>query len=144
MEATKGVSTPIDRRAELLAKKAEREAARALEREAHELELLELEDRLESELGPIGRAFDLVDLSDLGEGMIAVSCKVPGIQARHKAFASSKITDVDVDAFITPCIVHPSIEEFRAILARRPIAGGRVATTLLNLLGSKKTEDAKK
>ncbi len=122
--------------------KAKREAKAQQDREAAELARLELEERLEAQLGgPVGRAFAIVDASEIGEGHIAVKL---GEDVLWNAFKASKMNVVDVDAFVTPCVVHPTVDDFRKIVKRRPFIADRCATALAALYGAEATATAGK
>lgn len=127
-----------DKVAEFVKRKAKREEARALEAERLAFERLELEDRLETELGPIGQAYQLVDVTALGEGLIAVRL---GEEVLWVRFKGSKMTDSDAFQFVEPCLMHPTKEVFRAIAARRPEVVGRVSNALASLYGLKVAHD---
>lgn len=127
--------------AALRAAKEAREEARRQAFEAQEVELLELEARLEEELGPRGRSFEIVDCRDLGEGFVAVKL---GASVLHKRFVNSKQTEADVDGYVTPCLAHPTVEVYRVIVERRPHVAIRAANALVTLFGFRREEDAKK
>lgn len=134
----------LDRKAELLARRATREAEIQAQEEASELAVLELEDKLSSATCMRGRQFEIIELEDLGEPPIAVRCDVAGIQALHKAFTNSKMNASDLDSFIVPCLASGTPEEFRAIVARRPAVAVRCANALITLLGVKRLDSTKK
>ena len=138
------VAKVVDRKAELLERRAQREAELQRQEEASELAVLELEDRLSSSTCMRGRQFEIIELEDLGEPPIAVRCDVAGIQALHKAFVNSKMNASDLDSFIVPCLASNTPEEFRAIVARRPAVGVRCANALITLLGVKRADCTKK
>jgi len=124
------------------AEKAKREARAAEEADAAELARFELVERLEKELGGLeGRAFAVVDVTDLGEGLIALKL---GDAVLYKAFSESKVTVMDVAAFVSPCVVHPSLDEYKGIAMRRPAIAIRCATALSALYGVKLGDDQKK
>lgn len=129
----------------LAAKRAEaakREVARQAERDAAELVKLDLEERFEKELnGHKGQAFMIVDVSDLGEGHIVVRL---GEDVLFNAFKASKMNVVDIDAFVTPCVVYPSIDQYRQTVKRRAFIADRCANALGTLYGIKAEADAGK
>jgi hypothetical protein len=121
---------------------AKREVARQAERDAAELAKLELEERFEKELnGRRGQAFEIVDVSDLGEGHIIVKL---GEDVLFNAFKASKMNVVDIDAFVTPCVVYPSIDQYRQTVKRRSFIADRCANALGTLYGLKAESDAGK
>ena len=131
-----------ERLAAARAEKAKREEARQAERNAAELAKLELEEKLEKELGgPLGRAFAIVDVSELGEGHVAVKL---GLDVLWNTFKASKMSVADVDAFVAPCVAHPSVDEYRAIIRRRPYIADRCAAALAKLYGADADEKAGK
>ena len=126
-----------DTKAKLAAARAEkeaREAARVAKLEALELERLELEAKLEKELGPLGERFEIVDASDVGEGFIAVRL---GEELLWKRFSSSPMAQADAHDFVTPCVVHPETDRFLAIVGRRPALLDRCASACASLYGLK-------
>lgn len=135
---------PVDRKSELLARRAEREKAQAKQLEALELQALELEDQLSNEGGVRGQTFDILDLSDLGEPPIAFKVNVPGIQAMWKAFATGKTDDVAIDALIAPCIVSPDIGAVRQLATRRPEVPAALANAVGHLIGMGRSASSKK
>ena len=124
--------------AELRAAKVEREKMRAEAEASREAEILELESRFEGELGERGAAFEFVTSAD---GVIALKLPEAVLTTR---FLESKVTAADVHDFVLPCVVHPSKDEYRAIVSKRPLVANRCATALLSLAGAKKESDAGK
>jgi len=120
---------------------AKRQQARESEAEDLELERLELVDKLEKEHGPQGRAFEVVDATDLGEGFFAVKL---GPSVHYAKIKASKVTDADLHGFIAPNLVFPSVEQFAEVCGRRPIVRDRVGLALHGLYGDKATTLAKK
>lgn len=113
----------------LLAEARARKAGRAAEadkiREARELAILLLEEQLEPVHGKLGEGFAIVDGG--AEGPIAVKL---GEAVLYKAFHASidkakakgqgdGITPEVCHVFVAPCVVHPTREEFNAIVLRR-------------------------
>lgn len=144
------MATQMEKLAELRAKKEAKLEAKAKQREAVEIEILELEERLESELGERGKAFEIVDCSSHGEGIIAVKL---GPSILHKAFMNhlAKVSEEKcapheamVDAYVTPCLVQPSVDVYRAIVARRPVIADRVSNALATLFGVRLENERKK
>lgn len=126
------------RRAEMLARKAEREKAQAEEDERHADLLLELEDRFEAELGRKGREYAIVDLSDVGEGAVVVKRPEP---AHMRTFKNSKMREADHYDLVKACLVHPDFEAFKSIAGRRDFVAVRCATAAAKLHGLKLEED---
>lgn len=125
--------------AEARQRKRDREAAAQADRDAAELEKLQLEERFEKELsGKVGKDFAIVDCSDLGKGFVVVKL---GLDVHWKTFKSSKMDEVDVDSFVSPNVVHPSKDEFRKLVHERPAVGDRCAVELSHLFGLKRKED---
>lgn len=135
---------PVDRKAELLARRTEREKAQTKQLEALELQALELEDQLANEGGIRGQTFDILDLSDLGEPPVAFKVNVPGIQAMWKAFVAGKKEDSDIDAFIAPCVASPDISGVRQIASRRPEIPAAIANSIARLMGVGREASSKK
>lgn len=130
-----------ERLAAARAEAAKREEMRREEADAAELDRLELISRFERELGALGRAFVIVDLSDLGEGHVVLKL---GEGSAWKAFTSSKMDAVDTEAFVLPCVVHPAKETYREIAMRRGFVSDRCALALSELFGVKRKDDAGK
>lgn len=131
-----------ERLAEKRAAKAKRDAEAEKERDASELERLELEERFEKELnGKRGRAFMIVDASDLGEGCIVLKL---GEDVLWNTFSKSKMNVVDTDAFVVPCVVYPSVDQYRGITKRRAFIADRCASALATLYGVKADVEAGK
>ena len=121
------------------AAQAKREARATEEAESAELEKFDLIERFEKELhGRLGRAFEVVDLTALGEGFVVVKL---GDQVHWRTFESSKMNAMDTDVFVVPCVVHPSIDEYRKVIVRRPFVATRCATALAGLYGVKSKDD---
>ena len=138
------MATPEEIRAKLAAARAAqaaRDDAAAAEADAAELELFELVEKFEKELGREGRAFAVVDATDLGEGHIVLRL---GEGVLWKTYAASKMNVVDTDAFVLPCVVHPTKEVYREIVMRRGFIADRCANALATLYGVKVGETRKK
>lgn len=127
--------------AELKAAKAAREQSRAIQVEALQVKALELEEKFEKELGPIGVAFEVVDVSDLLLDPIVVK---RGLAVTFKQFSNSKVNEEDVDAYVTASLVHPPIEEYRKTINAHPALGIRCALAVSKLHGTKIEQDTKK
>lgn len=134
--------TVAERLAASRALKAKRDADAEQEKQLAELEGLELEERFTSELnGKKGRAFMVVDVSDLGEGHIVLRL---GEDVLWNTFKASKMNIIDTDAFVCSCVVYPSIDAYRSIVKRRGFVGDRCASALAALYGVKAETDAGK
>jgi len=133
-----------DRIAELREAKAKRDAAREeKEEKANELEYLELEAKFDAELGPRGRAFEIINATSLGEGFIVLKLG-SGILWRNFEKALQKKDGpsvVDVESLIIPNLVHPSPEKYRQIVMDRPFVADRCASALGDLYGVKAEHD---
>lgn len=127
--------------AALRARKAQREKAAEVLSTVAELQRLELEERFEAELGPLGSAYVIVDVSDLGEGFVVLKL---GEGVLWNTFKSSKMNVVDTEAFVLPNVVHPSRDEYRALAARRGFVPERCAGELATLYGVKLKADGGK
>jgi len=128
---------PKKTREELLAARAAREAQAAKDDEAHELLVLELEDRFSSELGKRGVAFEIANEDNAaGAGPIVVK---PAEPVTFKAFqAKSGATLEDTLAFVTPSVVYPSREIWTALAVQRQSLLYRAAAALMTLHGASK------
>lgn len=130
-----GSEAAVDRKAELLAKRAEREKADAARVADYELQVLELEEKFSADGSRRGQQFEILELDDIAEPPIVLRVNFPGVRAVQKAFTSSKQEDADADALAVACLVHPSPEDFRAIIGRRPLVMDYVLATVSKLLG---------
>ncbi len=136
------MSEEVEKRARLLSEKAAREAARAKALEAREILVLELEERFEKELGgPMGSEFDIVHTGFL-ESPIVV--KRPSA-VEHKTLTSAKdLTDAMIGNYVRPNVLHPSKEEYLAIVDKRPALNARCANAMTALQGNNATAEAGK
>lgn len=115
-----------------LERRAEKDKAAEQARRMRLVELEELEERLERELGgPRGSKFDIVDTV---EGPIAVQL---GPSVLHKRFRESKMGEPDVHDFVAPCVVHPEVARFNEIASVRPGVLVDVANVLADLYAAK-------
>lgn len=120
------------------AKEAKATAAREAA-ELHEVELFELESRLEKEHGSRGKDFEIVETV---EGPIAVKL---GEGVLHTRFQGAKdINETTIHDYVFPCVVHPAKEAYLAIVGRRPGVALRCALALSALYGTKAGDDAGK
>ncbi|MBX3218919.1 MAG: hypothetical protein KF795_00285 [Labilithrix sp.] len=132
------MSDTTDRLAAARAAKEAKEIAAREAAAARELEVLELDGRLEQELGPRGAYFEIVETL---EGPIAVKL---GEAVLHTRFQASKIQDADVHEYVFPNVVHPSKEKYLEIVGRRPGVALRCANALATLYGAKANGEAGK
>jgi hypothetical protein len=126
---------------DLMKRREEREAARAEKVKALKIERLELEERFEKELGPMGEQFAIVDATHCGEGFVVIRL---GESVLHKQFMASKLEEPDYHEFVFPAVVHPAKDAFVQIAARRPGLRAECAAALLGLYGVKLKGDAGK
>lgn len=132
---------PADEIAELQAKQAAREKARADAFRAEELVRARLIEKYETELGPIGQAFDIVDCREHGEGFIAIKL---GPAVVHTRFVTTKQQHADAVDYTVSNVLYPDRAAYLAIAGKRPAVIVRVANALATLYGVKKGEDAGK
>jgi len=133
----------------LRAEKAARDEAREAKRLAYEIEELELEARFEAELGPKGIAWNILDLTNLGEGFVVVR---PGETKAHKRFTGAisrvkdgqSIPDETFVAYVLPALAHPMEKEFLAIANRRHEVWPRTANAIGDLQGFVQRDNAGK
>lgn len=125
---------------DLKARKAEREAKRADEKQAREIEVLRLEEKLEHELGgPRGSAFQILDIA--GEPLVAVK---PNGAVLYKRLQESKVTQEDIHMFVVACLVCPDKQVFAGVVERRAGVLGRCLSALVALYRGEAEEEAKK
>lgn len=130
--------TTREKLAEARKAKEHREAVQRSREEDQELVVLQLEEKLETVCGPRGKQFEIVETL---EGPIAVRL---GEGVLHTRFQASKMEETDIHDYVFPNVVHPSREEYLAIVARRPGVALRCASALATLYGAKAGSDAKK
>lgn len=117
----------------------ERLKARAHAQAVARLEGLELEEKYERELGPVGQEFQIVDATDLGEGFVVLRRGEEVLWKRYsKLIAKETETEVDTRDFVLPCVVHPAKEKYDEIVSRRPFIASRCANALGSLYGVKR------
>jgi hypothetical protein len=130
-----------ERRAKALEWKAKRDAEAKAAAEQAEIEELELEQRFSDGAARRGRDFEIVNLSDLGEGFVVVKL---GEAVHHTSFVAGKQDEASVNRYVLPNVVHPTREQFKAIFNRRPQVLIRSANALATLYGVRKEADAGK
>lgn len=114
---------------------AERAKAKQDARELAEAERFDLLTRFEKETGgEEGIDFAIVDATRCNAGFVVVRL---GDAVLFKAFQKSEMNEVDVDAFVLPCVVHPDKDEYRKIAAARPGVAQECAAKLAVLFGIK-------
>lgn len=124
---------------DLRAKRAKRESEREAEAQARELQELELEDKYSTDLGPRGKAFEMVVTE---HGIVVVKL---GDAATYKRYmASDKDAAESIHQFVAPNVVFPSREEYGRLTVERPFVGVKCAGALLSLYGVKEDARAKK
>ncbi len=128
-----------EKRARLLAAKASREAEAAAKAEAIEFAVLELEDRLATEVGGVRG----VDWDIVGHGEILIGVK-RGPSLAFKGFQNSKQSEADVITLVKACAVSPDPKEIGSILEEYPALAVRTALAIAGLFGAKLREDAGK
>ncbi len=123
--------------ARLRAEKATREAAQTETREAAEIECLELESKFSSELGKLGVDFAMVFDPDLGsDGIIVVKL---GSDLAFRRFvdatvsASGLASSADMYEFVAPAVVHPTQEQYAALVRARGGLANRACDALSSL-----------
>jgi hypothetical protein len=133
--------TTRERLAAARAREAERQAKAVEEREAAELERLELVERFSADGGREDKDFFVVDLSDIGAGFVVVKYQDPTLWTTWKR---SKMTDMDLDALVTPSVVYPDKETYRKLAVRLPAIVGNISGFVAKMYGLKLGEDQKK
>ena len=104
--------------------------ARRLREEVEDVEM-----RFDTELGPRGKEWDIVETQD---GPIVV---VLGAQLMFKKFSDSKKTQIDVENFVRPLVKYPDAAKYMALVDKRPAYAVRCANALCTLYGVKSEED---
>ena len=109
-------------------RKAEREAKADAADQARELERLELEEKYEKELGPVGEKFVIVAAAHRGSIVLKLGTNVLFKQFESGTEANQKkgfggptgITEETCTQFVKPNVVHPSVKEFLSIVDELP------------------------
>lgn len=139
-EETKTVETVEEKRARLMASANERAAARVEAKKARDLELLELREKFETEVGPEGEKFVIYE-GGVGDGFIVLKL---GLGVLATQYADSKQTMADRFDFVAPCVAHPSKEAFQSINSARPLVLLDLVNLLSGLYGVKAGVEEKK
>lgn len=125
---------PKARLARLRDARAKREAQYDEEQEKRQLAILELEDKLSTELGVRGEAFEIVDGGP--DGPIALKLGEPVLYKKYRAKVRlDKDTQEDLIAFVRPCVCFPTIDLFDQITGRRPLLLDKLGGVLSKLFG---------
>lgn len=113
--------------------RAKREAEATEAKELAEIEFEELVASLEKETnGKLGQSFQVVDLTATGDGFVALKIGPDVLFATYK---ESKMTVADLDAFIVPCLAHPSKDAYHRIIGERPAYADLCGFKLSELYG---------
>lgn len=126
-----------ERLATLTANKEKRDAVRALEGKKRKLAELELEEKLEQEIGARGVDFQIINTE---VGLIAVKLGDFLVYKRFDAIPLDKRSAEDVIAFVTPCVVVPPRPQFGELVTTRPGIAYSCALAILNMFAGKKDE----
>lgn len=123
-----------------------REKAETQRKKQHELAGLKLIEKFEAEIGPRRSKFTMVDLGDIGEGFVVMKLGDAVIQKKFESAIAKlkdkeKLDEQSIDQYVTPCVVHPSESEFRALCGRRYNLWSRCASALAKLYGVKRDDD---
>ena len=102
--------------------------------ELRQLAILELEDKLSTDLGKRGEDFEIVDGGP--DGPIAVRLGESVLYKKWRAkVKTDKDTQEDFIAFVRPCVVYPSADKFDEIIGRRGLLLDKCAGVLAKLYG---------
>lgn len=131
---------------EALERHAAREAEKDRKRKLHEIEGLALIEKYETELGPKDEQFKMIDLGSIGEGFVVVKLGEAVLQKKLEASVAALKKDAvlpesALDQYVSFCVVHPPIDKFRLLCARRPNVLGRAANALSALFGVQREQD---
>lgn len=127
-----------ERKSELLARKAAKEAEIEARKEALTVQLLELEEKYDLELGTRGIDYEIVDITDCSKEHPFLVLKL-GERIFHKRFVAlsddKKGLLEEQQNFVAPCCVVPGPEKFRELSNVRPGIADRAGIALLRLYG---------
>ena len=122
-----------ERKKVLLEKRAERERAAQAKAEAHELLVLELEERFTQKFGPEGEGWIMANRDNTGgEGPIVLKLGDP---TQHKLWKTKGNGIEDQLAYVGPSVEYPTKDEFNALAFRRPDLVGRAVLAMNKLFG---------
>lgn len=131
--------TVAERLAHVRAEKARQAAEDKEKQDLAEIERFELAERFSKELGgKEGEAFAVIDATVTGDGFIVVKL---GASVLWRTYVASTQGVVDLDALVSPCVVYPTLPEYRSIVARRTIIATTCANALTELYGFKASYD---
>lgn len=133
--------------AALQKKEDDRQQKREDERKAKTLERLELIDKFETDLGPRGREFVVVDVTNLGEGFVVLRKPTAASHKRYmnaveKAKDKGKpIEEADTNQYVLPCVVHPEKATYSRIANERHDVPVQCAAAMMSMLQAAKEAD---
>lgn len=120
------MSDVANRIEELKKRKAEREEKLRQEAEARELEELELEDKLSSEIGVRGKDFEIIN-TDIG--LFAV--KKPDFVVAKRFNAAETKGEEEIIQFVRPCLLFPDATRALAQFQAHAGAASRCCLALI-------------
>lgn len=129
-ETKKSVSEQLEEIA--TRRKARREAAGMTDDDARELARAQAIDAAEEEHGPVGRGCAVIEV--VADGPIVI-VKKPANATFRKYRDSKDTAEASSKAFVKPCVVHPSAEEWPALLEEYPAVLSRVVKACARLAG---------
>lgn len=133
------MSAPEDkaaRLAELEAAKVVRASARRELDTDRKIAALELEAKLEKEHG-VGN-FAVLHTSD---GVVAIAL---GMAVLHTKFMDTEHTAMDIDQYVSPCVVYPTMDEYRILASRKPGLPNLLAIKLMAIYQGHAKDEAGK
>jgi hypothetical protein len=122
------------------------QAAAALEAAEHADLVLELKAKYSSELGPQGRAWQIVNEENLG-GMGPIVVKLPDATVGgplHKKWQAADNSIESVTQYTLPAVVYPDAGKYGGIASSRPLLAYRTGQALSLLFGERQGEALKK
>ena len=137
-QTPKDAETFDQRYLRMLEQKQKRDQERKRKHQERELARDELVARFEEELGPEGSSFGVYDTGHVDDPLIVV--KRPA-RVQWTKFSQSKQTVADRYDLIAPSLVHPSIDEWNALLEKRAAVDLGVSNLLSDLMGLKQEAD---
>ena len=145
VEERAAVNGPATEQAAKLARLREAKAARdqavEAQKQAREIELLELEERFERELGQKGRAWGIVEVPE--SPIVLKTPELVTFKRYQAANEGDKTAGVEEQAmYVAPSVVFPDRAVFAQITAARPGVLVRCAG-VLNSLALGREEDAR-
>ena len=131
-ENEKKEETTAQKLARLQETRARREKGRDDQRLEREVRKLELAEEFESKLGAEGSEFFIYDSGHLDDPLFVVK---RGLLIQYTKYEDSKQTHADRFDFVSPSVVHPTLDEYKVAREKRIGIEVELANRLAKLYG---------